>query len=291
MAPAWKGAIPRGTGREGELSVEQLVNWCADFNRRSTSCNREERLKQQLKERDDQNPTQRLDEEYSLKAEEQRSRGKRRKKQKSPRRGRRSTEEKLAEADRHEDVFPPDAAPEDCTLHRSRVGLADRARPGGPGGVSRLPQPSVRDPHDSRNARRSEYGIEISVALAFMVFMLRLSMDKVCRQLEFFWGLKLSKSQADALLNQLARAWEPEFEMLCTLLANSAVVHADETAGVSTQCGRFSRRRLGFSCSVSTKMPQLWRRCYQRICSTASWSVMTRRSIEVSGEPRSAGLT
>jgi transposase len=31
------------------------------------------------------------------------------------------------------------------------------------------------------------------------------------------------------LLNRLARQWEPEFDALCTLLANSAVVHADET--------------------------------------------------------------
>lgn len=31
----------------------------------------------------------------------------------------------------------------------------------------------------------------------------------------FFWKLPLSKSQADALLNQLSRAWESEFERLC----------------------------------------------------------------------------
>ncbi|MGZ0170297.1 MAG: IS66 family transposase [Planctomycetales bacterium] len=31
------------------------------------------------------------------------------------------------------------------------------------------------------------------------------------------------------MLNQLTRQWEPEFVTLCTLLANSAVVHADET--------------------------------------------------------------
>jgi hypothetical protein len=62
-----------------------------------------------------------------------------------------------------------------------------------------------------------------------MVFIVRLSMDKVCRQLDFFWGLKLSRSQADALLSQLARAWKPDFDALCTLLADSAVVQADET--------------------------------------------------------------
>jgi hypothetical protein len=48
--------------------------------------------------------------------------------------------------------------------------------------------------------------------------------------MDFFQGLKLSKSQADALLNRLAREWEDEFETLCTLLAHSAVVHADETS-------------------------------------------------------------
>jgi hypothetical protein len=31
------------------------------------------------------------------------------------------------------------------------------------------------------------------------------------------------------LLNRLAREWEPEFDTLCTLLANSTVVHLDET--------------------------------------------------------------
>ena len=50
-----------------------------------------ERLKQQLNDRDGQHPTQRLDEEYSLEAEDKRTRGTRRKKQKSPRRGRRTT--------------------------------------------------------------------------------------------------------------------------------------------------------------------------------------------------------
>jgi hypothetical protein len=188
-----------------------------------------QRLRQQLEERDGRNPTQRLDEEYSLKAEEQRSRGKRRRKQKSPRRGRRSTEEKLAEADRHEDVFPPDAAAEDCTLHYSRqVWRIEQGR------AVRVAyhvyrSPGCEIPAIPGTLGRSEYGIEISVAMAFMVFIVRLSMDKVCEQLNFFWGLKLPKSQADALLKQLARAWEPEFDMLCTLLANSAVVHADET--------------------------------------------------------------
>jgi transposase len=39
----------------------------------------------------------------------------------------------------------------------------------------------------------------------------------------------LRKSQADALLRQLARHWEPEFETLCDLVARAAVVYMDET--------------------------------------------------------------
>jgi transposase len=46
----------------------------------------------------------------------------------------------------------------------------------------------------------------------------------------FFQGLQLTKSQADSLLNQLARSWEKDFDSLCMLLANSAVVYSDETS-------------------------------------------------------------
>jgi hypothetical protein len=41
--------------------------------------------------------------------------------------------------------------------------------------------------------------------------------------------LPLSKSQADALLRQLARHWETEFDTLCDLLVYAAVVYMDET--------------------------------------------------------------
>jgi transposase len=43
-------------------------------------------------------------------------------------------------------------------------------------------------------------------------------------------NLPLGKTQADALLRQLSRHWQDEFDVLCTLLANSLVVHADETS-------------------------------------------------------------
>jgi hypothetical protein len=77
---------------------------------------------------------------------------------------------------------------------------------------------------------RSEFGLEIVIAISFQVHQLGLSFDQVCLLMGFFLKLNLKKSQVDALLTQLARHWEGEFERLCTLLANSAVVHADETS-------------------------------------------------------------
>ena len=76
---------------------------------------------------------------------------------------------------------------------------------------------------------RSEFGMEIVLAIAYQVYVVGLSFDKVCLLMNFFQNLKLRKSQADALLNRLARQWEEEFDLLCLLLANSLVVHTDET--------------------------------------------------------------
>jgi transposase len=41
--------------------------------------------------------------------------------------------------------------------------------------------------------------------------------------------LPLAKSQADALLRQLAQHWDGEFDLLCALIAHAAVVYMDET--------------------------------------------------------------
>ena len=82
---------------------------------------------------------------------------------------------------------------------------------------------------------RSEFGLEVVLAVAYQVYVVGLSFDKVCLVMSFFQNLKLTKSQADALVNQLARHWEGEFDLLCLLLANSLVVHADETGWSSAE--------------------------------------------------------
>jgi len=192
---------PTGTSDGDALRVDDLVALVRRLEQTIVELQVENaRLKGQLADRDGQHPTQRLEDEYSLEAEDKRDAakragGQRRKKQKSSRRGRRTTEEKLAEeklaeAHRHEDVFPDDVPPDDCTLHLSRV--VRRIENGqavlvayhvyhGPGGeVPTIPG----------TLGRSEYGIEIYVALTFMVTIMRLSMDKVCQQFEFFWGVE-----------------------------------------------------------------------------------------------------
>jgi hypothetical protein len=77
---------------------------------------------------------------------------------------------------------------------------------------------------------RGEFGIEIILKTAHLVYVVGLSFDKVCALLQFFQELRLRKAQVDALLHRLARHWQKEFDVLCTLLAHSLVVHADETS-------------------------------------------------------------
>jgi hypothetical protein len=62
-----------------------------------------------------------LNDEYSVDAEEKPARDHRRRKLKSDCRERQSTEEKLPQANRHEDVFPEGVSMDDCTCHSSRV--------------------------------------------------------------------------------------------------------------------------------------------------------------------------
>jgi transposase len=163
---------------------------------------------------------------YSVDAENKRRRRKRRRK-KSP--GRRPTEVKLADAQRIDDLYPEGVRRCDCQVVRERVvwrlennravlvGYRIFAGPGGP------------EPRIPGVTPRCEYGIEILVVLAFLVYIIGISLDKARAVLGFFCQLPLSRSQADALLRQLAQHWDDEFDLLCALLAYAAVVYLDET--------------------------------------------------------------
>jgi uncharacterized coiled-coil protein SlyX len=184
-----------------------------------------------LKEQIGKNPTDRLDESYSEKAEDKRkaqAQGKPKKRNKPKRSGRLSTAEKIARASRTEKVYPDGCDPESCKLSHTRVAwrLEDGRAVLIAYDIYRCANNYGQPPGVPG---RGEFGMEILIALAYQVYTLGLSLDKACQVLGFFQGLALTKSQANALLNQLARAWETEFDTLCMLLANSAVVYCDET--------------------------------------------------------------
>jgi transposase len=220
----------------GRLPTEQLLELLERQERLIQRLHTEvERLKQRLAQyepdvRQEPTPTEPSQDSpsasYSLDAEDRRRRPRRRRR-KSP--GRRPTPLKFAEAQCFEDIYPDCRPPADCQLLRERavwrlrdgravrVGYRIFGRPGGP-------EPSIPGV-----TPRCEYGIEILVVLAFLVYVIGLSLDKACAVLAFFCQLPLAKSQADALLRQLARHWEGEFDLLCALLAHAAVVYMDET--------------------------------------------------------------
>jgi transposase len=174
-----------------------------------------------------------LDQAFSMQAEEKRqeSRGKKKRKRKEKgKRGRIPTADKIARAERTEDVYPDGVARSDCWLSHTRVVWRLEF-----GSAVLVAYRVFRGPADRYGEipgvlGRSEFGLEIVVAIAFQVYVVGLSFDKVCLMFSFFQNLKLSKSQAEVLLQRLARHWQKEFDILCTLMANSLVVHADETS-------------------------------------------------------------
>lgn len=177
-------------------------------------------------------PTPRIEEPYSVRSEEKRQDARGRKRRSAPRQGRRgrfTTADKIARAERAVDVLPAGVDRSACHLSHTRpVWRLEHGR------AVLIAYRIYRGPNN-RYGRvpgvlgRSEFGLEIVVTVAYLVYVVGLSFDKACLLLNFFQHLTVGKSQAEALVRQLARHWENEFETLCTLLANAAVVHADET--------------------------------------------------------------
>ena len=170
-----------------------------------------EELMRRIEELEKKNPTVRLDEAFSMRAEEERqakaANDGKRNKQRSSRRGRISTEEKLAQATVEEDVWPKQFRFKECQWRYSRpvwriidgqaVLVAYHIYAGPDGTV----------PQISGVAKRCEFGQEICITLAHQHYIIGLPLDKAIAEMEFFWGLKLRKSQADSMLNRMAKCW------------------------------------------------------------------------------------
>jgi transposase len=226
----------RSDARKGRLSVEQLLDI---IERQQQTIKRlaakERRLLERLTPYEPQASREATTSQansktppagYSVDAETKR-RQRRRRRKKSP--GRQPTAAKFADAERFHDVYPDRVRRSDCQLVRERAvwrleeGRALRV------GYRIFAGPGGNEPRIPGVTPRCEYGIEILVVLAFLVYLIGISLDKACAVLGFFCQLPLPKSQADALLRQLAQHWEGEFDLLCALLAHAAVVYMDET--------------------------------------------------------------
>jgi transposase len=216
---------------EGRIGVDRLIDVIVTLQRQLESA------RQHIEELEKQvggSGTAKVDEPFSMRAEEKRQQARhknnKRKPSKKARRGRLTTADKLKLAERTEPCFPDGVPPQDCHLSHTRpVWRLEKGR------AALVAYQIYRGPKNQYGKipgalGRSEFGMEIIVEIAYFVYVIGLSFDKVCLTLQFLQNLPLGKTQADSLLKQLSRHWQHEFDVLCTLLANSLVVHADETS-------------------------------------------------------------
>ena len=234
---------PKQDAKEGRIQPERLIVLIGSLEQQLQATQQQlQATQQQLQEAHQRieelekkiiggPPTTKIDEAYSMRAEERRKKKEARKKRKQKGRGGRlKTKDKIALAERTEQTYPDGSSPSECYLSHTRpvwrlenhraVLIAYEIYRNSTGKYGRIPGV----------LGHGEFGLEIVVEVAHLVYVVGLSFDKVCQLLHFFQELKLTKAQVNALLHQLSRHWEHQFEVLCTLLANSLVVNTDETS-------------------------------------------------------------
>ena len=148
-------------------------------------------------------------------------------KKRSP--GRTPKEEKLRNVQEECHVYPENVAPDDCIISHTRyvTHLKDGKRHIVLYHIYKAPWGQAPRLHGVMP--RGEYGMEVAVILAFLVYFIQISIDQARSILVFFTGIDLSRSQADSLLQQLGTLLEPELEKIIDLLALAYLVHIDET--------------------------------------------------------------
>ena len=224
--------------RDGRIGLERLIDVIATLQRQLEAA----RQRIEALEKNSGGPTPspspsgtaKIDQPYSMRSEEKRQQARDKKNKhklsRNGRRGRLCTADKLKLAERTEKCFPQGVAEGECRLSHTRpVWRLENGR------ALLVAYEIHRGPKNQYGKipgvlGRSEFGAEIVVEIAYFVYVIGLSFDKVCLMLQFLQHLQLKKTQADMLLRRLARHWQNEFDVLCTLLANSLVVHADETS-------------------------------------------------------------
>src|SRR5947209_11847582 len=173
--------------REGRISAERLVDLVADLCGKLEAANRRiEELNRRIEDLEKQGagtPTAKVDESFSTRAEEKRqeARGKkRRKRTPKRRRGRVSTHDKVARAERTEAIFPEGVPPDACRLSHVRPvwRLED-------GRAVLVAYQIYRGPGDRYGQipgvlGRSEYGLEIVTEIGYPAYILGPAFDAVC---------------------------------------------------------------------------------------------------------------
>jgi transposase len=216
--------------REGRIDVDHLIDVIVTLQRQLELAR--QRI-EELEKKAGGSATAKVDEPFSMRSEEKRQQARRKNKKtklsKKGRRGRLTSADKLKLAERTEKVFPDGVPPQDCQLSHTRpVWRLENGR------AVLIAYQIYRGKNQYGKIPgvlgRSEFSLEIMVEIAYFVYVVGLSFDKVCLALQFLQNLPLGKTQADTLLQRLSRHWQHEFDVLCTLLANSLVVHADETS-------------------------------------------------------------
>ena len=164
---------------------------------------------------------------YSVDRHERKRRKKRRKKST----GRRRKEVKIEQATLHYDLYWYGADRKTCVLRREQFAwrLIDGKAQYVHYRIFDQPDSTDLPPVDGVRNGKCEYGIEILITLAYLVYWTGVSIDKACGILAFFTGLELSKSQADTLLFQLAADWQAEYDAIAELVAAAAILYIDET--------------------------------------------------------------
>jgi len=224
--------------RDGRIDVDRLIDVIVALQRQLEAALQELKAAKQrideLEKKTGDAGAVKVDQAFSMRAEEKRQQARRKNKKpklsKKGRRGRLTSADKLKLAERTEKVFPDGVPQQDCQLSHTRpVWRLEMGR------AVLIAYQIYRGPKNQYGQipgalGRSEFGMEIIVEIAYFVYVIGLSFDKVCLTLQFLQNLPLGKTQADSLLKQLSRHWQHEFDVLCTLLANSLVVHTDETS-------------------------------------------------------------
>lgn len=184
-------------------------------------------LKQQLKEMAEQKKAKKswFRQNYSLSNHEKQNDGA--EKKRSP--GRTPKEKKLENVQEENHVYPENVASETCVISHTRY--VTHLKNGKKHVVlyHLYKTPWSDAPRLPGVMPRGEYGMEVAVIMAFLVYFIQISIDQARSILVFFTGIDLSRSQADSLLQQLGTLMEPELEKIIDLLALAYLVHIDET--------------------------------------------------------------